>query len=35
MNCVEDNLNNIDLGIVLYDKNGKIEFVNTLSLIHI
>lgn len=31
MNCVEDNLNNIDLGIVLYDKNGKIEFVNTYS----
>ena len=31
MNCIENNLNNIDLGIVLYDKNGKIEFINTYS----
>lgn len=28
MNCIEDNLNNIELGIVLYNKNGSIEFTN-------
>lgn len=28
MNCIEDNLNNIELGIVLYNKNGNIEFIN-------
>lgn len=28
MNCIEDNLNNIELGIVLYNKNGNIEFTN-------
>lgn len=28
MECVEKNLNNIDLGIIFYDEYGKIEFIN-------
>ena len=28
MECVEKNLNSIDLGIIFYDEYGKIEFIN-------